>query len=91
MANAITDKGKRRELAHRAANEIEVTLFWGPGKSEIVVEVFDLAGGRAFELVVPPECALDAFHHPYAYRGGTNCVLRDASRLHWHSARARLS
>lgn len=91
MANAITDKGRRRELAYRAANEIEVTLFWGPGKSEIVVEVFDLVCGRAFELVVPPECALDAFHHPYAYRGGTNCVLRDASRLHPHSARARLS
>jgi hypothetical protein len=91
MANAITYKGRRRELAHRASNEIEVTLFWGPSKTEIVVEVFDHADGRAFELAVPPECALDAFHHPYAYREGTHCVPRDVSRSHWHSARARLS
>lgn len=91
MANAITDKGRRRELAHRASNEIEVTLFWGPGKSEIVVEVFDHAGGRAFELAVPPEYALDAFHHPYAYRSGTHCVLREASRLLRNSTRARSS
>jgi hypothetical protein len=91
MANAITYEGRRRELAHRASNEIEVTLFWDPAKNEILVEVIDHAAGRAFELAVPPECALDAFHHPYAYRSGTHCVLRDASRLLRHSTRARSS
>jgi hypothetical protein len=91
MANAIRYEGRRRELAHRASNDIEVTLFWGPGKSEIVVEVFDHARCRVFELAVPPECALDAFHHPYAYPGATDCALREASRLPGNSTRARSS
>jgi hypothetical protein len=91
MTNAITVKGRRRELAYRASNEIEVTLFWGPSTNEIVVEVFDHSDGRAFELAVSPECALDAFHHPYAYRGGLHCVSREVTRLRRHSARARTS
>jgi hypothetical protein len=32
-----------------------------------VVEVIDHSAEQAFELTVPSERALDAFHHPYAY------------------------
>ena len=67
MFQAITNEHPRRELAHRMSNGIEVTLFWGPAKSEVVVEVVDHSSCDAFELAVPSECALDAFHHPYAY------------------------
>jgi hypothetical protein len=67
MKTARTHETRRRELAHRAANGIEVALFWGPARNEIVVEVLDHATGVVFELTVPPERALDAFHHPYAY------------------------
>ena len=67
MYEAITTRQSRRELAHRSSNGIEVTLFWGPARNEVVVEVFDHGTGHLFELTVPSDRALDAFHHPYAY------------------------
>jgi hypothetical protein len=67
MFQAIANEHPRRELAHRLSNGIEVTLFWGPATNEVVVEVVDHGAAHAFELSVPSERALDAFHHPYAY------------------------
>ena len=67
MASTITTHIKRRELAHRVSNGIEVSLFWGQATGEVVVEVVDHSSDHFFELTVPSECALDAFHHPYAY------------------------
>ena len=67
MASTITTTTTRRELAHRASNGIEVSLFWGPVTGEVVVEVVDHSSEHFFELTVPSERALDAFHHPYAY------------------------
>ena len=67
MARTITQTKRRRELATRVSNGIEVTLFWGPSNGEVVVEVIDHSCEQVFELSVPSERALDAFHHPYAY------------------------
>jgi hypothetical protein len=67
MYQAITNEHSRRELAHRISNGIEVTLYWGPASSEVVVEVIDHGAGTIFDMTVPSERALDAFHHPYAY------------------------
>jgi predicted metal-dependent phosphoesterase TrpH len=67
VASTITTHTQRRELAHRVSNGIEVSLFWGPASGEVVVEVVDHSSEHFFELSVPSECALDAFHHPYAY------------------------
>jgi hypothetical protein len=67
MFKAITNEHPRRELAHRMSNGIEVTLLWGPAKKEVVVEVVDHGAAHVFEITVPSERALDAFHHPYAY------------------------
>jgi hypothetical protein len=67
MLNVTTSENRRREMAHRSSNGIEVTLLWGPGHDEIVVEVADHAQNIAFELSVDPDQALDAFQHPYAY------------------------
>jgi hypothetical protein len=67
MYQAITNEHPRRELAHRISNGIEVTLYWGPVKNEVVVEVIDHGAGTIFDMAVPSERALDAFHHPYAY------------------------
>jgi hypothetical protein len=68
MYEAITTRqSRRRELAHRISNGIEVTLYWGPVRNEVVVEVIDHGTGHLFELTVPSDRALDAFHHPYAY------------------------
>jgi hypothetical protein len=67
VASTMTIQTPRRELAHRVSNGIEVTLFWGPISGEVIVEVVDHSSEHFFELSVPSECALDAFHHPYAY------------------------
>lgn len=57
----------RRELAHRASNGIEVSLFWIKPTNRVSVEVFDANLDEGFELEVDGHYALDAFHHPYAY------------------------
>lgn len=67
MSEAITQQKRRRELANRVSNGTEVTLSWGPGTGEVVVEVIDHSAEQVFEFSVPSERALDAFHHPYAY------------------------
>jgi uncharacterized Zn finger protein len=57
----------RRELAHRAANGIEVTLLWSAAEDEVAVQVVDTVEEQAFELVVDRGQALEAFHHPFVY------------------------
>jgi hypothetical protein len=58
---------KRRELAHRVNNGIEVSLYWDKVGDTLTLEVYDAKLDEYFELEVPRARALDAFHHPYAY------------------------
>lgn len=53
------------ELDCRTSNGIEVALLLVGDR--LSVTVLDLTCGDCFELDVEPHCALDAFHHPYAY------------------------
>jgi hypothetical protein len=57
----------RRELAQRSADGIEVTLYWESIQDSVTVEVLDTPSAEAFEITVPRDRALDAFHHPFAY------------------------
>jgi hypothetical protein len=56
-----------RELAQRTTGPVEITLYWDALCDEVMVELIDRGGGASFQLHVPPQRALDAFHHPYAY------------------------
>jgi hypothetical protein len=56
-----------RELAHRTANDIDVSLFWRPADNALLLLLVEVPTGVLFEVPVPPEHALDAFNHPYAY------------------------
>jgi hypothetical protein len=59
------------ELAVREQNGVAVSLYWIRGTNVAFVSVVDRRNGEAFELVLEPgECALDVFHHPYAYAAG---------------------
>jgi hypothetical protein len=58
----------KRELAHRAGDGVSVSLFWESIGDSILIEVYDERGGDYFELPVPRDRALEAFHHPYVYR-----------------------
>jgi hypothetical protein len=66
-ARSQLDSG-RRELAHRSADGLEVTLDWAPRTNTLSVAVYDRRTGDFFELVLAPgENPLHVFHHPYAY------------------------
>jgi hypothetical protein len=58
----------KRELAHRVNDGVSVSLFWESVGDSILIEVYDERGGDYFELPVPRDSALEAFHHPYVYR-----------------------
>jgi hypothetical protein len=64
------------ELAHRAADGIEVLLIWDRSDGRLRVVVDDLRDGSSFELLAGDgRQALDAFYHPFAYasaRGGAD-------------------
>lgn len=59
-----------RELDHRTADGIEVTLLWNAKTNGVFVSVVEREGGM-FEFQVPPGDALEAFHHPYAFAPDT--------------------
>jgi hypothetical protein len=61
-----------RELAHRAADGVEVVLLWPVGERRVLVRVSDERSEDSFELSVEGDKALDAFHHPYAYATGSS-------------------
>jgi hypothetical protein len=54
-----------RELDHRNADGIDVTLLWEPRTDSVVVAVVD--DNESFRIAVDGREALDAFRHPYAY------------------------
>lgn len=56
-----------RELARRAADGVDVALFWNTEDDRLVVVVDDARTGDLFQFEVSSAEALDAFEHPYAY------------------------
>lgn len=69
---------KRRELAHRAGDGIDVYLFWSPADDTLAVTVLDEAGD-SFELVVDAHEALEVFEHPYAYAAFRSAIAVDVA------------
>jgi hypothetical protein len=56
------------ELDYRSGDGVEVALFWVVDTDRAVVVVHDERTSETLELsVLPGECALDVFNHPYAY------------------------
>jgi hypothetical protein len=56
-----------RELAHRFADKLEVFLWWHERSNVVEVSLYDFKEDTVTVFPVPPERALDAFNHPYAY------------------------
>jgi hypothetical protein len=55
------------ELASRESDGIVVSLYWTKVGDTLTLAVEDKRSCESFELDVPKDRALDAFHHPYAY------------------------
>jgi len=63
-----------RELARRSGDGLTITLFWHPRDDTVTVEIWHAATGQTIAVAVPPEQALDAFHHPFAHLPGTGSL-----------------
>jgi hypothetical protein len=75
----VTSDISPRELDRRVSDGLQVTLLWNPQTNRLTIEVYDDVAAQMFEFDVPPQCADDAFRHPYAY-APTAIVLRAAER-----------
>jgi hypothetical protein len=56
------------ELAQRLDDGILVRLLWDAGRNQTLIRYRDRKTQDAFSVDVPNDTALDAFHHPNAYR-----------------------
>jgi hypothetical protein len=65
--STVTICHSQRELARRVGAGIEIALFWCPPDDSTSIEVWHPVSGERLAFLVPGECALDAFHHPFAY------------------------
>jgi hypothetical protein len=63
-ATAISDW---KELASRAGDGLEVSLFWSKSADRVRVSVSDARFEECFDLDIAKKDALPAFHHPFAY------------------------
>ena len=57
----------RRELAHRSADGLEVSLLWDPRDDSLSVRVKDAREGARYDIPVQDARPLDVFEHPFAY------------------------
>jgi hypothetical protein len=56
-----------KELASRAGDGLEVSLFWSKSADRVRVSVSDARFEECFDLDIAKKDALAAFHHPFAY------------------------
>ena len=75
-----------RELDQRFGGGLEVTLLWSERTGSVFVWVEDEQTNTEFHFVVDPADALEAFHHPYAYRRRWGHTL--PQRWEWGAAAA---
>jgi hypothetical protein len=73
------------ELDRREADGITVSLLWRKEANITSIAVSDDRTGEDFELVVTPDRALDAFHHPFAYAAGMGLLEAPAERESVHA------
>ena len=57
-----------RELDRRSGGGIDVRLLWNSRTGRLYVVVVDAQRDDDFRVAVAAGDALEAFHHPYAYR-----------------------
>ena len=63
----ITPVSDWRELASRRGDGLEIALMWSAASGRVQVSVLDVRSGALLVREVPPDAAMDAFAHPFAY------------------------
>jgi hypothetical protein len=77
MSRTQVNHRQLRELAYRASDGLEVTLFWLPDPDELKVCVCDHKDGAYFEIRPEADRALDVFYHPYSYAADADFHYED--------------
>jgi hypothetical protein len=58
---------QRRELAHRSADGLEVSLLWNPLDDRLSVRIEDTRLDEVHEVPVGRARPLEVFEHPFGY------------------------
>jgi hypothetical protein len=69
MYTTTVTGGSRHELATRGNGGLEITLVWDRRDNSTSIELHDAATNQTISFRVPPDRALEAFHHPFAHLG----------------------
>ena len=72
------------ELALRENDGLAVSLLWSRDSGRVKVAVVDVHLDGQFELHVPGDDALAAFHHPFAYAAALGASFGDAVSCRAH-------
>ena len=67
MSTTAAIETSQQELAQRVSGDLEVTLFRDSRDNSTSIELRHAAIKQPISFRVPPDRALDAFHHPFAY------------------------
>ena len=67
MSTTAAIDTSQQELAQRVSGGLEVTLFRNVRDSSTSIELRHAAITEPISFRVPPDRALDAFHHPFVY------------------------
>jgi len=67
MSTAAANDTVQQELARRVTGGLEVTRFRDIRDSSTSIELRHAAIKEPISFRVPPDRALDAFHHPFVY------------------------
>ena len=67
MSTTTITGATRHELARRVNGSLEITLFWDRHDNSTSIDLRHSAIDEAISFNVPPDHALDAFHHPFAH------------------------
>ena len=70
MSTAAATENSMHELATRVSGDLEITLFTDTHDNSTAIELRHAAINEPISFRVPPDRALDAFHHPFAYLEG---------------------
>ena len=67
MSTTTSTGATRHELASRVNGDLEITLFWDRHDNSTSIDLRHSAIDETISFNVPPDHALDAFHHPFAH------------------------
>jgi hypothetical protein len=67
MNTATLTETTRRELDRRVSGGLEIALFWDQRDNSTSIDLHHEDVDETISFRVPPNRALDAFHHPFAH------------------------